>query len=153
LGKHAAVLPIDPVSDGTWIAASDAELVTVLMNVYAPGDPIDLAALARASTNAALSRGRIIPSVLEADDLVAAQRRSEQLDHVQFQPFRLVLFDNTHLVECVWSKGRFMVEPVRRIDRPMFFTSSGLGDAIVAGPRRALFEEMFAPGADWVAAQ
>src|SRR5690348_7977222 len=30
-GNRLAVLPIDPVSDGTWIAASDAGLVFVLM--------------------------------------------------------------------------------------------------------------------------
>ena len=33
-GQHQALMPIDPISDGTWIGVSDAPLAAVLMNVY-----------------------------------------------------------------------------------------------------------------------
>jgi len=36
---------------------------------------------------------------------------------------------------------------------PHFFTSSGLGDSVVDGPRRELFGEMFPLDGDWEAAQ
>jgi hypothetical protein len=36
-----------------------------------------------------------------------------------------------------------------RVDEPLLFTSSGLGDAVVDRPRRALFREWFTPSTDW----
>jgi hypothetical protein len=65
-GKQRAILPIDPVSGGTWIAASSAGLAMTLLNSYpAPAGP-----LAPGATEELLeSRGTIIPYLLHLADL------------------------------------------------------------------------------------
>jgi hypothetical protein len=143
-------MPIDPAGGGTWIAASDAPLAFVLMNVYAW--PIGGAApLPRKIP--AVSRGRIIPHVAEAAGLDEALARARSLDLAQFNPFRLVIVDLRHRAEVEWSDEQCKVAPPAPIDGPWFRTSSGLGDEMVAAPRRRLFAESFASAADWPAAQ
>ena len=52
--------------------------------------------------------------------------------------------------KIVWSAEQLRSTIRSPIDEPLFFTSSGLGDDVVATPRRQLFEEMFdRPDADW----
>jgi hypothetical protein len=150
-GQRSALMPIDPQSGGTWIGVSDAPLAAVLMNVYlvqadggrviAPANPM------------ALSRGTIIPSVLAADNLAGALTLASQLDIARFEPFRLVIAAGSEVAEVCWAAGQFSVTGPEPISTPMFFTSSGLGDDIVATPRRKLFDEFFTPDADWPAAQ
>lgn len=36
-GRHLAILPVDPVSGGTWVAANEQGLVMTLMNEHVPG--------------------------------------------------------------------------------------------------------------------
>ena len=36
-GGRTALMPVDPVSDGTWLAVNDAGLVLALHNVNPPG--------------------------------------------------------------------------------------------------------------------
>lgn len=151
-GHRLAVLPIDPVSDGTWIAASDAGLVFVLMNVYGPAS----AALQKTAAQPAadrISRGRIIPHLLRSSNLAEAISLVGDLDHGRFEPFRLLVADTRELVEHIWFANEIRSAPPRQINEPLFFTSSGLGDDVVANPRRRLFVEQFAADADWIARQ
>lgn len=149
--QRSALMPIDPVSDGTWIGVSDAPLAAVLMNVYvgqADGRRAQPPPSARL-----VSRGTIIPSVLAADDLPGAILRASQLEISRFEPFRLVLADRYQMAEVSWAGGQFSVGNPAPVVAPQFFTSSGLGDEVVATPRRRLFDEFFTPEADWPAAQ
>ena len=67
-GNRRALMPIDPASGGTWIAASDAPLVLVLMNVYvAQADDAVYEILPQRP--APVSRGTIIPHALPAGSL------------------------------------------------------------------------------------
>jgi hypothetical protein len=143
-----ALLPIDPVGGGTWIATSDAPLALTLMNVYPrplASGAIPLSARSRPPT----SRGTIIPQALEASTLGEVLARVQSLDLGQFEPFRLVITDLDQVAEVVWADGRIEVAEAVALRGPRLFTSSGLGDEVVAGPRRKLFEELFSPGADW----
>ncbi len=148
-GNHSAFMPVDPVSDGTWIAASDAGLVLVLMNVNVM--PRDNAAPSIGPPRARppISRGRVIPRVLEASNLRDAVKLVEEVDLISFDPFRLVIVDRSHFAEFTWSGERESTAGPAAIDRPIFFTSSGLGDAVVASPRRRLFAEQFSQPHDW----
>jgi hypothetical protein len=146
-------MPVDPVSDGTWIGASDAGLIAVLMNVYLRGSETVVHATQPPIAAPKLSRGRIIPQVLQAGSLREAQMLAGAMDHAQFEPFRLLVVDRMQIVELVWSQGRCDLKPAEPIRRPLFFTSSGLGDDIVAKPRRRLFDELFADNGDWPARQ
>jgi hypothetical protein len=142
-GARQGILPIDPLGGGTWVAVNDAGLAFTLLNRRQPTDR-------RAAANPR-SRGLIIPSLLAADDLDGALRMAGALDLRQFQPFRLLMTDVGRAVEFssngeVWEQKQFF-----DLRGPLMFTSSGLGDQVVDGPRRRLFNEMFgdAPAAEW----
>lgn len=137
-GDRKLVMPVDPVSDGTWIAVNDAGLVLALLNLHdgpaAPGEPLP-----------PLSRGVIIPRLARASTVAGALREAAGLRETDYQPFRLVLadFEDLAVVTSV-AKGAPVRE--RRPDGPVLFTSSGLGDSVVDAPRRALFRELVAEG-------
>ncbi len=63
-------MPIDPVSEGTWIGASDAPVPLVLMNVYI-AQVGESANLLDEHARQPVSRGTIIPRVLAAGSLAA----------------------------------------------------------------------------------
>lgn len=156
-GRHRAVMPIDPVSDGTWIAASDAGFALTLLNVTrSPGTLRGTGFGSRAMparSTSLRSRGAIIPSLLHLGSAADALRAACQLDAPAWPPFRLLLIDPREVWECR-SDGVSIVARVEPADRALLFTSSGLGDELVEPPRRALFEQMFgAAGADLSAVQ
>src|SRR4051812_47852856 len=138
-GEHDAILPIDPASDGTWIAASDAGLAFVLLNVNPP--------LRRTLTQSPpLSRGLIIPSLLDCDDVAEVIARADQLDFQDYSPFRFLLVSPRRCCEFAFD-GRTMRRTVLPFDgAPIMFTSSGLGDDLVEFPRRLLFDQLIRSG-------
>jgi Transport and Golgi organisation 2 len=136
-GDRQAVFPIDPVSSGTWIAATNAGLCYVLLNVNEAEPP------RRSSTPTCRSRGEIIRMLCCADDLDAALLGAASFEFAQFAPFRLVLLDVQRHAELYWNGREARFRSPSTIERPLLFTSSGLGDAIVESPRRALFESCF----------
>lgn len=150
-GNRRALMPVDPLSEGTWIGVSDAGVAAVLMNVYIAQAEKEIEILPR--SRPLVSRGTIIPHVLAASDLADAIDRFRKLNVRDFEPFRLLLADRTHWLEIVWAAEQLAIDPLRPLAEPLFFTSSGLGDDIVAKPRRQLFDEMFSAGGDLSAAQ
>ena len=122
--------PTDPSSLGTWIACSEIGLAIALLNV----NPLN--AGARVPPR---SRGDIVPGLMRArslDDVVAL---AATIDHREYSPFRLVAVHagEQDVLEVAPAAGK-----VRRLPlaTPHMFTSSGLGDQKVEGPRRQLFE-------------
>ncbi|WP_193376992.1 hypothetical protein [Frigoriglobus tundricola] len=100
------------------------------------------------------SRGEIIPSLLDCDSPSAALAACEKLNYRDFAPFRLVLVGAGIVADVRWDGDEPMVMSRLLGSTPLMFTSSGLGDDLVEGPRRGLFAEMFAGGPEtWVAAQ
>jgi hypothetical protein len=134
-GGRRAAFPTDPAGGGTWVAVSDAGLAMVLLNVN-EGE--------KQERLPPRSRGAIIPALLPAENLATAARQALALEPAGYAPFRLVLVDRRELAE-VRSDGKSL-RLLRRagLGEPALFTSSGLGDALVEGPRRRLFEEVFA---------
>jgi hypothetical protein len=131
-------MPVDPVSDGTWIAVNDAGLVLVLLNVT----PLAGAAPGRRS------RGAIIPGLLASDSLAAAARQTGRLNPAEFAPFRLVLIRDDGVAEVYWDGVNRTDTPPEALTNPRMFTSSGLGDPLVERPRQRSFEEFVAIGFD-----
>jgi hypothetical protein len=141
-GGRQAILPRDPQAGGTWIGVNDAGVAMVLLNATgapAPARPI--------------TRGAIIPLLLDAVNRDEAVARAEQINVGQFAPFRLVIVDRSMLVELTIDDCGLRVHERHAIDRPLMYTSSGLGDALVGAPRRELFAAMFAESASWRATQ
>jgi Transport and Golgi organisation 2 len=146
VGQRQALMPIDPVSGGTWIAATDAGLIFTLLNVYtAPRDP--------QAPTPRVSRGTIIPRLLDAGTLGEALARTNELNADDYAAFRLVLADRQRVADVYCTGGTCQRHPPSDIAGPILFTSSGLGDALVDPPRRALFGEFFGAGQDWRAQQ
>jgi hypothetical protein len=131
-GPRRALMPIDPPSGGTWIAANDAGLVFVVLNVN-DGVP------ARAGE---ISRGTIIPALVGCATISRALAQAQQVQARRFAPFRLLILDRYEAVDC-WPDGDRLRHRRSYLRSAILRTSSGLGDAMVAGPRRTLFQRAF----------
>jgi hypothetical protein len=131
-GNRTAVFPVDPVSGGSWIGVNDAGLALALLNRNRPGDARGLAVR---------SRGTLIPRLLAAGTLAGLRRRLGRILHSdapRFEPFTLVAVHRGALGVAI-NDGRAWSFETRLLTRPIVFTSSSLGDALVTAPRRALF--------------
>jgi Transport and Golgi organisation 2 len=141
IGNHLAVMPVDPVSGGTWIGANDAGVVCALLNLYA--GPRTMAG--------PRSRGTVIPPLLGCDSVNKALERVLELPADQYSPFRLLLLDGRHLVEC-WNQDHAIHSRRESLRTAFMRTSSGLGDDLVTGPRTALFQQFLSAASDPIAA-
>lgn len=141
-GGRSALMPTDPQSGGTWIAANDTGIVFALLNVNA----------GLTSAPAAISRGTIIPALIGCATVSEALHRARGLQANRYRPFRLLLFDRYQLVEC-WPDADRIRHRRSFLNGPVMRTSSGLGDAVVIGPRRNLFRHTFLDHSDPIAAQ
>jgi hypothetical protein len=146
VGGRLAVLPVDPQSGGTWLAVNDAGLLLALLNVNPPG-PV--------APGGGRSRGEVIPALLGCDSPADAVGAVEQVvDYPAFAPFRLVLVGGGVAADVRWDGTRTMVTNRLIGGGPLLYTSSSLGDHLVADVRRELFEDAFAgPPDGWAAAQ
>jgi hypothetical protein len=140
LGVRRAVMPIDPVSGGTWIAASDAGVVMTLLNHKLPGTRT-----LHVNDGPPRSRGTIIPSILRASSFDDAVEDALHLRPREYDPFRLVILDMQSVGEVVSDGVALRAFRTTTDGRPMLFTSSGLGDELVDRPRRELFEQLVPP--------
>jgi hypothetical protein len=131
-GDRLAALPLDPAGGGTWVAANDAGIVLALLNVN------DSSPAPAGRT----SRGLVIPTLLGCDSLEDATSQALKLHPEILAPFRLVMVDARGCAAVRWDGHKRDLE-LWPLARPLLFTSSGLGDAMVAGPRRWLFDQMF----------
>jgi hypothetical protein len=140
-GGRTAAWPTDPVGGGTWVGVNDAGLALTLLNVsITPG--AGRKAIGR-------SRGSIIPALLGCDGLELALGQAAGLRPDHYAPFRLVLVDGRQTAEVVSDGTQLHVAGARPLAEPLLFTSSGLGDDLVVGPRRRLFaKRLLAAGAD-----
>ncbi len=140
LGPRRALLPLDPLSGGTWVAASDAGLGMALLNVN-PATPPTVFPECR-------SRGSIIPLLLHTGSLSEAIELACALPPWRYAPFRLVLVDREEMAEVVADGRRIALARRAALTEPLLFTSSGLGDHLVEGPRRRLFEAHLSAAVD-----
>lgn len=143
-----ALMPLDPQSGGTWIGVNDAGLVACLLNGNLDAEPeVQRAWRARSS------RGQIVPMVLRESELAVSRDRAAALDPRVYPPCTLVVLDAFGLF-CFSSDGeRWNVREHDVAREPFFATSSGLGDALVESPRRALFEDLLREEPHALAAQ
>jgi uncharacterized protein with NRDE domain len=137
-----AIMPVDQESGGTWIGANDAGLVCTLLNVY-DGSP---------APAAQLSRGAIIPSLLACGDLDSALAHAHSLPVERYRPFRLLVVNGHEMLEC-WQSSGLLEHRHEVLHEAIMRTSSGLGDAVVAAPRAALFRMFLENASDPVAAE
>jgi hypothetical protein len=137
IAGRRVLFPIDTASGGTWIGVNDASLAFVLLNRTIDVD--------RPKTPPAQSRGTVIPALLTSGALHVAIKRATTLAPERFAPFRLIALHGQRSA-VITSDGRRLSLYVETIGTPLMFTSSSLGDAVVAAPRRELFEQLVVRG-------
>jgi hypothetical protein len=142
-GRLQIIAPQDPQGGGTWFAVNSAGMVFALLNAEGT----------RPRAAPCRSRGLVIPAVAHAASFAEVSRAFDHIELAGLAPFRLLAVHDHGALEIVAGEaGR----SVRRhaVSQPLLFTSSSLGDALVEGPRRALFDQMLrAPAADPAAHQ
>jgi hypothetical protein len=136
-------MPIDPVGGGSWIGVNDAGLVAAVLNRH------DGPAASRASFS---SRGAFVRCALACESIEAAMASVETLDPTRFQPFRLVLAQDSQ-IGLVAGNTREFVHAQSTLVQPAMFTASSLGDVFVDLPRRRLFECLMGRSDDRLRAQ
>lgn len=140
---RAYLMPVDPVSNGTWVAANDAGLALTLLN-YNPHDP---------PIGRTVSRGGVVTALAGCATLDDAVAGCLAVPAGEMMPFRLVLCDGTRLAVWRSDEPAAAIHP-QPLDRPVMFTSSGLGDHLVEPPRRELFAGWFSDDAEsWLPQQ
>jgi hypothetical protein len=132
-GAHEATLPIDPQSGGTWVALSSENLVFAILNAKQGWMP-DL--------KPSRSRGEIIPSLLQCSTVEQAIDQMARIDAKLYGPFHLLIMGLAGGGEVMSDGRRVMRRRVLPERLPIMLTSSGLGDELVAPPRRELFDRM-----------
>jgi hypothetical protein len=120
------------LADRPGLAVTSAGLGFALLNVNRGAAPQRVPSL---------SRGLVIPQLLAATDLPQALLQFAQIDLARFDPFRLLVVSDAKLAEFVWEGAGEPKIRCESLRTAMFFTSSGLGDGQVEGPRREVFEE------------
>jgi hypothetical protein len=148
--NRRVLMPRDGNAGGTWIAANDAGIVFALLNVNPPHRVADPGSWTtangrpdrRESPRRFRTRGAVIAQLTGATAAAEAARRACALPLSTFRPFRVLAFDAAGCVaEVVWT-GERARHRVGHLTAPLIRTSSGLGDALVAAPRRRLFVRM-----------
>jgi hypothetical protein len=140
VGGGRAIFPKDPDGGGTWIGVNGYRLVAALLNRNPGSDRARRPG--RKAAEYLTSRGVIVPFLLQFECPAEALTSLERLSPFSFAPFRVVLVDRRSMWTASGGGGLGLrVDPYRLV-RPLVVSSSGLGDALVEGPRRRLFEKL-----------
>jgi hypothetical protein len=131
LRERLAAMPCDPAGGGSWIGVNNAGLMAAVLNRYQM--PV------RGSGAGSTSRGALVPAALACDSIEGALAALRGLDAARFPPFRLVLAQ-AGAIALVAGDTRETTCAVSRLSGPCMFTASSLGDFLVDGPRRRLFD-------------
>jgi hypothetical protein len=123
-----AIWPADPEGGGTWVAATNAGLVLLLLNLEGSRRPPQL-----------LSRGLIIPRLAGAHSMGELMEFWQQLDVTAFAPFRLVAVTRHQLGVFTAAERVPMLSP---IGRAHVFASSSLGDGDAESARAELLARL-----------
>lgn len=137
LGLRTALMPRDDRADGTWIGVNDAGLVAAILNV----NPTSAKPARRPR-----SRGEVTRSVLAVSSLEQACEVVNAIEPADYACFRLLVIDRVR-VAAFCSDGERLANQVDPLDdTPRFWTSSSLGDHVVAGHRGGVFERLLSGG-------
>jgi hypothetical protein len=142
LDGRRVIMPTDPESGGTWIAANECGLTFALLNANSTYSGARLPASGDDPSATGISRGGLIPRLAGAGSTSEALARMLDAHAERYRPFRLLVLDASQLLEC-WVEQERLRYRRAYLQGPLMRTSSSLGDAAVEGPRRTLFRRFF----------
>jgi hypothetical protein len=131
-----AIAPIDPQGGGTWIGVNARGWAVTLLNRNPPDRS--------RPTPGSPSRGRLVMAALGARDERDIERAIHAAAEVGTSHFRLIATNGAALIDAEHDSRALNVRATTLGDRPVMFSSSGLGDERVEPARRALFDTWFA---------
>jgi uncharacterized protein with NRDE domain len=134
LQHRTAIFPVDPASQGTWVGVNDVGLAAAILNRTAESMPAS-------DGEPRASRGQIVPALLACASTDEALDRCADFDLRAFDRFRLLIVHRA-MVVIVTSDRRALSHEVVNLSQPVMQTSSSLGDRVVEGPRRRLFDRL-----------
>ncbi|RYY53618.1 MAG: hypothetical protein EOO09_17310 [Chitinophagaceae bacterium] len=122
-------LPLDPVSNGSWIAARNTGDAAVLLN-GAFDKHLPLPVYRK-------SRGKVLIEIISAGKPV---EEFEWYDCNNIEPFTLILYVQQQLMECRWDG---LEKHIRELDAntPMIWSSATLYDNRIAKQRQHWFQD------------
>ncbi len=133
-GQYSSLMPIDPVSAGTWIGVNSVGLVVCVLNSSASAAP----AVEKRS------RGEIVPRLQAAKNAVESAAILQEFVVSEFRPFRVFMIERYRWCMAQSDGEAIYIHDVRANVQPLMFTASGLGDEVIDGPRRSMFDELLA---------
>jgi Transport and Golgi organisation 2 len=134
LGGRLAAFPVDPRGGGSWVGVNDAGIIVTLLNVSGSSR--------RSPEEPRQSRGLIVREMLRCGSLSHVLETVASLDVGLFDLFRLVVAQGSTVVDATTDGVRSVTPRQIRLDTPLIFTSSSLGDSLVEAPRQQLFQRM-----------
>ena len=141
---HETTMPIDPQGGGSWIAAADGGLSVAMLNRMPPRAP--------AADRTLRSRGEIVASLASSRGLEEIMAALERIDPAAYRAFQLVAVAGGEVVAATSdSVGIDIV--TRKLQQPVIFTSSSLGDSSAELMRVPLFQAMVVHAEDQLAGQ
>lgn len=130
-----AMYPIDPQGGGTWVGVNDQRVVMSILNY----NPLPYTQLIKTYPSDLISRGNIIPALIDSPSSDEAIARLRAMDLSRFAHFRLVIADLEGVALLAWDRDSLGIDEFER--EPVCVVSSGLGDHVVE-PRLPLFDDM-----------
>lgn len=133
-GSMRYLAPLDPPSQGTWIGVNQAGIAMCLLNRnVGPKLP-----------SGTMSRGSVIPALMETRRVGEALAAFGQLALQNVAPFRLLMTDGRLLADLVHAPGDRQPLRLTKLNQPLMFTSSSLGDEVVTECRGDLLRDWLA---------
>ncbi len=131
------IWPTDPEGGGTWVAVANSGLGLAVLNRN-PEPPIPIP-----PSGTLVSRGKLIPKLIDADSLAEIGERLGQMPLERFAPFRIAATaleeGGVRCLEAIWDRTELVLKPL--VTPPVCLVSSGLGDSRVAA-RIPLFSDL-----------
>ena len=139
-GDQLGLFPVDPSSNGTWIGKNNAGLAIALLNRNVHTASNWQRTKAPSPT---VSRGTIIPHLLAGTSREQAEHHLQELPIERMPHFQLIILHAAHYVYWEWDGDEFAQKDCSPIQKPIHWSSSGLGDDLVRGPRAQRFNDIF----------
>ncbi len=135
-GKTPYLRPIDGSKGGTWIGVNRYGVSMCLMNHYQapqPGGP----------ETDFISRGWLIPNLMDAADLQDLRRQMAHLSLKRIKPFRLLVVQPDPLEVMIFQWNMRNIESEEQEVRKAIWTSAGQHASLVQKVRSQVFEDFW----------
>lgn len=122
--------PVDLETKGTWIGANAKGLTFALLNRYQDKSKID----------AKISRGLIIPKLLECNNTIDVIKNISNLKLSQLNPFDLIMVNLNEIWKFSFD-GAVLKKSSHNLDEHFFWSSSSVDTKNIINYRKSIFKE------------